>query len=190
MDSLRPERDRARLPRTRTLAGGVCAHIRRAQETDAERCLSYLSRVGGESDFLSFGEGEFDKSLDDERAIISRIKDSDNGIFIIAEVEQEIVGMLTFEGGSRPRTRHAGEFGISIAKAFWGNGLGREMIEALIEWAEANPVIRKLNLRVRVDNERAIRLYRSLGFVEEGVITRDLLVGGRLYDNLLMGRAV
>jgi ribosomal protein S18 acetylase RimI-like enzyme len=41
------------------------------------------------------------------------------------------------------------------------------LLQALVEWAEANPLIEKLRLAVLANNETAIGLYRKLGFVEE-----------------------
>ena len=178
------------LPRTRILENNALLRIRIAEQDDAAKCVDYLNKIGYESDFLSFGPGEFDFSIEDERGYISKLSQSDNGLFLVAEVGAEIVGILTFEGGARPRTRHTGELGISIAKSFWGLGIGRMLMEVLIEWAKASEVVRKLNLRVRVDNERAIKLYKDMGFKQEGVITRDIVIEGKSYDCLLMGRTV
>ena len=105
-------------------------------------------------------------------------------------VDGEMVGGLTFDGGRRPRLRHAGEFGISVAQAYAGLGIGRAMIEYMIAWAEASGVVRKINLKVRVDNAAAIRLYERMGWVHEGRTTRDTIIDGRFNDCLLMGRAV
>ena len=151
-------------------------------------CLDYLRMVAGESDFLSFGAGELTVTVEDERKTIANARQSSNSIFIIAEVEGEMAGLANFEGGSKPRDRHTGELGITVAKKYWGLGIGRELMIALIEWAEQNPVIRKMNLRVRADNNRAIELYRKLGFIDEGVITRDMIIDGEFYDCIFMGR--
>lgn len=172
------------------LNNGTTQLIRLAEESDASSVVDYLNKVGGESDYLYFGANEFDGSVDDERKLISTVRESNNSIFLIAEVEGEIVGMLTFSGGSRPRNRHRGELGMSVVKRCWGMGIGRGLMQTLIDWAEGNPVVHKLNPRVRLDNEPAIKLYTRLGFRQEGVVTRDLLVGETLYDCLLMGRAV
>jgi len=51
-------------------------------------------------------------------------------------------------------------------------------------------VVRKVNLRVRVDNTRAIALYESLGFVTEGRLTRDTAENGEFFDALIMGKAI
>ena len=48
-------------------------------------------------------------------------------------------------------------------------------------------VIRKINLRVHVNNLRAIKLYERFGFKVEGRITREYSVDGQFYDNLAMG---
>ena len=56
--------------------------------------------------------------------------------------------------------------------------------------AEGGGVVRKLNLRVRADNARAIALYERLGFAVEGRATRDVLIDGEFHDCLVMGRAV
>jgi RimJ/RimL family protein N-acetyltransferase len=47
--------------------------------------------------------------------------------------------------------------------------------------------LRKLNLRVRADNRRAIGLYRALGFSREGISPRALCVRGRFFAEVMMG---
>lgn len=172
------------------LKNGESMTIRAAREEDAERCLDYLHMVAGESDFLSFGVGELALTLEAERRVIAEARQSNNSIILIAEVGGEMAGLASFQGGSKPRDRHTGELGITVAKKYWGHGIGRELMLALIEWAEKNPIIQKLNLRARADNHRAIELYRKLGFIEEGMITRDIKIDGEFYDCIFMGKQV
>lgn len=80
-----------------------------------------------------------------------------------------------------------GEFGVSVLKEYWGNGIGEELIKYLIAWSKDSGIIRKINLRVRTDNTPAIKLYKKLGFLEEGKRKRDFLIKGKFYDSLLMG---
>ena len=111
-------------------------------------------------------------------------------LVLLALHEGAVVGALSFEGGRRPRICHTGELGISVTGSFTGSGIGRVLLEMLIEWAEQGGVIRKLNLRTRVDNLGAIRLYERLGWVVEGRITRDQGIDGVYTDTLFMGRPV
>ena len=60
------------------------------------------------------------------------------------------------------------------------------MIEIMIDWAGQSGMT-KINLKVRPDNERAIRLYESFGFVREGVISREYRIENRYHDNICMG---
>jgi GNAT superfamily N-acetyltransferase len=79
---------------------------------------------------------------------------------------------IEIEGGS------CGEFGMSVGEEFSGRGRGGLLLEALIDWGRRAAIVTKFNLRVRTDNERAIHLYESRGFVCEGTILRDFVVEG------------
>ena len=76
---------------------------------------------------------------------------------------------------------------MAVKAAHWGSGIGGALIDALFQWCRNNKVITKINLRVRVDHHRAIRLYQRLGFVREGLLRRDLCIGGVYHDHLAMG---
>ena len=166
---------------------GKEAVIRRAIKSDAKGLLEYLNIIGGESDFLTFGAEGVDITLEEEEVFIENNMKQDNGLFIVVEIEGRIVGNLSFTGGEKPRTRHAGEFGVSVLKEFWGQGIGKELIKYLIDWAKDTGVVTKINLKARKDHIRGIKLYKSLNFVEEGIQTRDFLIDGKYYDSLIMG---
>jgi RimJ/RimL family protein N-acetyltransferase len=172
------------------LADGREIHVRPAMPEEAGAVLAYLRKVGGESDNLTFGPEGPGLSEVEERDYLAGAAASDNALVLLALHDGAIVGALSFEGGQRPRTRHTGELGISVTESFTGSGIGRALLETLIEWAEQSGVIRKLNLRTRVDNVGAIRLYERLGWVVEGRVTRDQGIDGVYTDTLFMGRPV
>jgi RimJ/RimL family protein N-acetyltransferase len=172
------------------LADGRSVLIRPAVPDDAGAALEYLRKVGGETQNLTFGAEGPGLTEHEEREYFARTAGSDNSLAILALVGETIVGGLTFDGGTRPRLRHLGEFGISVARDYAGLGIGRAMIEYMIAWAERSGVVRKINLKVRADNLGAIRLYQRLGWVHEGKTTRDTLIDGQFHDCLLMGRTV
>ncbi|WMJ81521.1 GNAT family protein [Clostridium sp. MB40-C1] len=161
--------------------------IREAKKSDAKALIEYLNVIGGESDFLTFGIGEFGRSVNQEEEFIENALKKRNALFIIAEINGKIVGNLNFSGGPRQRNAHVGEFGVSILKEYWGNGIGEELIKYLIGWSKSSGIIRKINLRVRTDNTKGINLYKKLGFSEEGIVKRDFWISDEFYDSLLMG---
>jgi len=176
--------------RQHKLRNGLVLLIREVAEADAPALLRYVERISGESEYLSFGPGEFDFTQADEEAFIRNCRAADNQLFMLGTIEDETVALLSFVGGHRSRIRHAGEFSLSVRKPYWGLGIGSLMIDALLDWARGTGVVTKVNLRVRADNERAIRLYERKGFLREGTVRRAILLEGAYYDHLWMGLAL
>ncbi len=173
-------------PRTHKLNSGAALLIREAAAADARAVLDYVEAVSGESDFLAFGPGEFELGEAAEREVLQRYADSANQLYLLGVLDGGIAAALIFSAPQRARLRHCGELGMSVSKRYWGLGIGALMLDALIAWARAGE-IRKLNLRVRTDNQRAIRLYEKKGFKLEGTLRREMSLGGRYYDNHCMG---
>ncbi|AOT68638.1 GNAT family N-acetyltransferase [Geosporobacter ferrireducens] len=172
------------------IANGEKIVIRKAVPSDAKAMLEFVHTIAGESDFLTFGVGEFEKTIEEEKVFIESTLGKDNVLFIIAEIKGKVIGNLSFTGGFRSRTAHTGEFGVSVLKEYWGNGIGEALIKYLIDWSKVSGIVKKINLRARVDNIRGISLYKKLGFLEEGIITRDFFVNGKFYDSLQMGLCI
>ena len=177
-------------PKISTLKNGLSVVIREAEPGDAKELLNYIDRVAGESDYLGFGTGEFGLTEPEEAEFLERCRAAENQIYVVATVENELVGTLHFAAGRRPRVRHSGELGMSVSKNYWGQGIGSLLLDTLVTWAKQTGVVKKINLRVRSDNVRAITLYERKGFVTEGTLTREMFVGGHYYDLLAMGRGV
>ena len=169
------------------LKDGPVLVLRDARKADAAELLEFIDKISGETDYLTFGPGEFNTSLEQEEEFVKSHVESENHYFTVAEIDGAIAGTVVFIGGGKPRIRHAGEIGLSVLKKYWGYGVGSALVESLIEWAKSSGIIRKLNLRVRPDNERAVRLYEKFGFVREGVISRDYFFDGQFYDSIFMG---
>ena len=176
--------------KTIRLSKGQVLSIREAVIQDAASMIRYLERIAQDTEFLTFGPGELTMSVNDEEKLLEESCKFKNKVTLVAEVENEIIGCLTFRGGPRPRNEHAGEFGISVLKDYWGQGIGSTMIEETIEWAKVSNVVRKINLLVRIDNERAVRIYEKLGFMREGVISRGVFISDQFYDYIYMGYLV
>lgn len=169
------------------LSSGQTLIIREAEKEDASSIIDYINKVCKETENLTFGEGEFGITVDKEAEFIEGISKSDNQLMICAFIEDKLVGQLVFTGGYRPRIKHIGEFSITVFKKYWGIGIGTELIKYMINWAKETRIIRKINLKVRSDNQAAVGLYNSLNFVFEGTTTREFFIDGTFYDSIHMG---
>ena len=161
------------LPRTVPLKDGRACTIRLMLEADAEALCVFLPQTHIESDFLNWLPGEFQMTVEEERTFIRETLGNHPAIGVMAEVD----AVLAASGGvwSQPRKRykHQAECGLSVLKAFWGQGIGRALMELFIEWGRAVG-LRKLTLRAFADNARAIELYQSVGFTEEARLSEDV----------------
>ena len=85
------------------------------------------------------------------------------------------------------RTNKQAELGIAIGdKNYWGKGYGLSAMKEMLSWGFNELELNKIWLRVDVDNEKAIKSYRRIGFVEEGILRQDRLRNGEFVDRLRM----
>ncbi len=170
-----------------TLKTNESLTIREAEKSDAASLVELVNQIAGETNFLTFGKDEFNKTVSEEEDFIEKQKISGNGLLLVAELKNEIVGMLNVNTSSKPRLRHIADFGTLVRKDFWGIGIGNCLLRSLLDWAKNSNVIKKINLKVQTDNKTAISLYKKFGFEIEGVIRRDSFVDNKYYDTYAMG---
>ena len=164
--------------------------IREGMLTDAENMLKIQKEVIEEEAFLLSDPAEFNKTVDDQKHWIRRILQNEREKILIAEVEGKMAGWLVFQSPNRLRLNHTGSFGMMVQKEYRNMQIGRKLLEALLIWAENHQEIEKVGLGVLSTNERAIHLYRSLGFVEEGRKVNEVKIGNRYVDDILMYKRV
>jgi RimJ/RimL family protein N-acetyltransferase len=174
-------------PKTYELKDGRVLHIREGDPDDARTLLAYVQAICGESDFLTFGPGEFELGEAEEAEVLRKYRAADNQLYLLGFIDGTLVTALTFVAGRRPRTRHSGELGMSVRKRYWGLGIGSSMLDTLLAWARETQFVKKVNLRVRTDNQRAILLYEGKGFVREGTLRKEICLDGAYYDLYWMG---
>lgn len=160
--------------------------IREALPEDAEALLNFLGKVALETNFLSMDAEDFQLSVEEEAHHLTRILESENNCLFVARFGELIIGTASIAGNKEKKLRHIGELGVTVASEYWGFGLGTNLVAELIEWAEQSGIIRRIELTVQARNQRAIDLYRKMGFVQEGVLQRGVFSEGQFLDVYLM----
>ncbi|MFH8745632.1 GNAT family N-acetyltransferase [Streptomyces rimosus] len=81
--------------------------------------------------------------------------------------------------------------GVYVRPEHRGTGLARELFAAAVEWAwsRSEPAVERVRLWVHEENERALALYRSLGFVETGRTMADPKDGTAIEHEMALERA-
>lgn len=129
-------------------------------------------------------QGEVEGLLSDLARDSERDSDSDEVCAVAAWTDSGLAGLGYWRRYTRPTHRpHVDIERVAVAPGAQGRGLGRALTERLVEEARARAV-EVVTLDFRGDNVVAERLYRSLGFVEYGRLTRFVAVGERRYDKV------
>lgn len=167
---------------------GTEISIRSAVEADAKSLAKVRVEIDGETEYLDREAGE---DYIDEQGFRQLIKDDQvklNHLFLVAEISGTIVGFSRCDGNSLKRTAHKVSFGVCVLQAFWGLGIGQQLLEQSVQWADANGIM-KMVLQVLEVNRKALNIYQKYGFKVEGILERDkYLADGKYYNTLVMAR--
>ncbi|CAH0535527.1 Spermidine N(1)-acetyltransferase [Vibrio stylophorae] len=74
------------------------------------------------------------------------------------------------------------EFQIIISPAYQGKGYARALIRKALDYSFSILNLHKVYLTVAVNNDKAIHLYQSCGFIEEGHLVEQFFTNGRYLD--------
>lgn len=110
-------------------------------------------------------------------------------VVLAAVVNGRVVGNAGIHAVSdNPRKKHVCSLGISIAQKYQGRGVGRTLMNSCLDFADHWANYARVELTVHADNTRAIKLYESLGFQQEGRLRDFSFREGGYVDALFMGR--
>jgi RimJ/RimL family protein N-acetyltransferase len=182
--------DRAIMAGDRDGGAAAAPRIRKIELEDAARVLALRLRLDAESRFMMLEPGERATSVEDQRAEIAAIQAQANSAVFLAEIgDGALAGYLSAEGGVFRRNRHVAYIVVGVLEEFAGRGIASALFRALEAWAPAHG-IHRLELTVMAHNQRALRLYRRMGFVEEGTRRRAVRVDGKFVDELAMAKLI
>lgn len=93
------------------------------------------------------------------------------GVFLAETAEGMMIGHVIVFGGQRDSSTgetQAWVFDLAVRREWWGRGIGQQLMEAAEQFARTQNCER-LGLGVTIANERAVRFYQELGYLEERV---------------------
>ena len=153
--------------------------IREAIPADAKDIIAFSKKTGAETPYLAYGAEGLELSEAFEELYLEDLMEKDNNVMLIATINnKQLIGLASVGATDKPKLRHVGEVGITVEKEYWGFGIET--------WAIESGVIRRLELTVHGENERAIHLYEKMGYQREAVMPRAMLIDGEFTDGVMM----
>ena len=166
-----------------TLKDGRTCLLRSPETEDAEQLVRYVKATATETDFTIRYPEEADIPVEQEKFFLQHFLESDRDLMILAEVDGKIAGNCQFSeiGRGRIKVRHRCSFAIALYKEYWGLGIAKALMELLAEKA-VETGYEQMELEVVSSNERAVGLYRRMGFVKTGEIPKAIRYKDGSYD--------
>ena len=102
---------------------------------------------------------------------------------LVHKEQDLLVGTCGYHRWSRPHRRS--EIGYDLAQAFWGQGLMREALAAVLRHGFEAMGLNRIEAFVHPQNTRSVRLLQRMGFQREGLLRGYLYQEGRSHDEFI-----
>jgi RimJ/RimL family protein N-acetyltransferase len=172
-------------PKEHGLKTGDKVVIRTAVADDAASLLEHARIILEEDLYNVTTLDELKMTVEEEREWVRQHLEHPGQTILVAELDDETVGVVHFENGSRRRRAHRGTLRMSVHPNHRRKGIGTALLNALISWARQDPAIEKVALGVFADNQPAIALYEKAGFIEEGRRIGEIKISEDNYIDLV-----
>jgi ribosomal protein S18 acetylase RimI-like enzyme len=132
----------------------------------------------------AFGESADEHRATSVEALAARLNAATLENYVLgAFLDGQLVGTAGFFRNTTLKRKHKGKvWGMYVADAARGQGLGRALLQALLERARQIPDLEEVLLSVAVTQTAARKLYASLGFTSYGLERNALRVGQQAVD--------
>lgn len=165
--------------------------IRYLEAGDTQAMLDYINTMSLEQTFITF-QGEQLTFEEEEKFVQSCLEkiSKKKGVSLVAFCNEKLAGISSIDTKDKVLS-HVGRLGISVSKELRGEGVGKMLIENVINEAKKSiPGLRIINLEVFANNPMAKELYKKVGFKEWGTLPKAIFYKGEYVDEISMYKEV
>lgn len=175
---------------TKTKSGKTVS-FRYPTTNDAEILKNYINKISAEKSFILL-QGEQQTLKEEQDWLDKKIESISKNecIFIMAFIENKLIASSEITLKSLAR-KHIGGFGITVAKEYRGEGIGKILMDLVIQESIKNiKDLKIIELEVFANNPIAQNLYKKIGFVEFGCLPGGLKRRDEFVDEIFMYKKV
>lgn len=161
--------------------------VRHMSEGDVQLMLDYMNEISKEQTFITF-QGEQLTFEDEQKHVNGVLKNMKEGreVKLLLFVNETLSGISEIVAGMRVNS-HRGGIGLSLAKDARGKSLGELLLRTVIDEAVKNiQGLRIVQLTCFGNNHVAQKLYKKLGFIENGRMPEAVFYKGEYIDEIMM----
>lgn len=165
--------------------------VRDIAPDDVDRLFGYITELGMEDTYIHANPQSLITYEEELEYVTDSIKKIANKqmIKLLAFFEDELIGIVDVTVQPR-RMQHVGRLGITIKKAYRGDGIGKQLMRIAIIGAEASLNLNQIILGCFANNAVGLALYNTLGFKEYGRLPKAVQRQGKYIDEVLLHKEI
>lgn len=160
--------------------------VRDLSPNDVDALYAYITEIGMEDTFIHVNPASLITHDEEVKYVADTLENIANKkmVKLLAFFEDELIGVVDIKVQPR-RMQHIGMLGITVKKAYRGDGIGKKLVELAIKEAEEKLNLSQITLGCYANNTVGLALYQKLGFSEYGRLPKGVLRQGNYIDEVL-----
>ena len=166
---------------------GLEVIIRYPKREDAQILRHYINTLSKERTYILF-QGEQLSLREEKKYLNSVIKqiNKNEAIILLVFHKDQLIAETDIKMQLRSEN-HVGAFGISVAKDYRSQGVGKLLMDLVIKEAKINlKKLKIIRLGVFANNFIAQKMYQQFGFIKYGNLPKGFLRRGQYVDHVYM----
>lgn len=176
---------------TGTSKKGTQFDIRYSQMEDVNMLLSYFNTLSQEKTYIRYQGEIIDREFEEKylHEMIENVKNK-KSIHLLVIHKDQVIGVSNLDMYDKTE-KHVCNIGLSIAAKYRNEGIGRILLETIIEEGRKNiPNLSIITLCVFGNNTRARKIYEKAGFVEYGNLPGGIIHKDTYVDHVQMYKRI
>lgn len=170
----------------RYVEDGLEVVIRQAREDDLTGLVGAMRDALADRTYIV---GETVADIVDHEEVLLRHNDLEKRMFFVATIHDDVVGWVHINVPELDKLSHTAELTVGVIEEYRGNGIGTNLLERGLEWAERQE-LEKIYNSVPATNQDAIAFLESRGWEIEAVRENHYKIDDDYVDEVMLAAAV
>ena len=161
--------------------------IRKIAQSEREAYRQLRATLDIESPMWGALPGERERLGDYAGSQFDQVLCSARSALCVAEEDGALIGFLSMETSAWKSLSCTTTLMVGVLSSHQGKGVSSQLFEYSQLWA-CNEGIHRIELLVLANNVSAIKLYKKLGYAQEGIRKESSFLGGEFVDEIFMAK--